>query len=251
MAITERWLKAPFQQADGELVARESGIPQGGVISPVLANLFLHYVFDKWMQIHFPNYPFARYADNAVVHCHSQAEAEYLKECLERRFRECDLELHPEKFKIVCCNVAKQRSMQANKKFDLLGYCFRPRLVCSRRGKLFVGFTPAVSPTVAKKIRQRVRRWRLHLHTGLSLEKIAQRINPIVTGWINYYGAYQRSALYPVLRHIDRYLMKWVKRKYKKKGKYFKRARTWLGKVAYHRPELFAHWRFGTIFSAK
>lgn len=248
---TERWLKAPFQQADGGLVARESGTPQGGVVSPVLANLFLHYVFDKWMQIHFPKYLFARYADDAVVHCHDLAEVEYLKVCLEKRFRECGLELHPEKTKIVCCNVAKQRSTQANKKFEFLGYCFRPRLVRSWRGNFFVGFTPAISPTAAKEIRQQIRKWRLHLHTGLSVEEIAKRINPIVRGWINYYSAYQRSALYPVLRHIDRCLVRWVKRKYKKKGKYFKRAKVWLGKVAYHRPELFVHWQFGVTFPAE
>ena len=141
----ERWLKAPFQQADGGLVERDSGTPQGGVVSPVLSNLFLHYVFDQWMERNFPHNPFARYADDGVVHCRSEAQARALKARLERRFRECKLELHPEKTQIVCCHVGKQQNTQVAKKFDFLGYCFRARLVRSRHGGMFVGFTPAIS----------------------------------------------------------------------------------------------------------
>ena len=198
-------VQAPFQQADGELVERESGTPQGGVVSPLLANLFLHYVFDKWMERNFPNYPFARYADDAVVHCRSEAQARDLKERLEGRLRECKLELHPEKTQIVCCRVSKQHDTQVGKKFDFLGYCFRPRLVRNRHGKLFVSITPAISPRSAKRIRQQVRRWRLHFRVSQSLDDLARRINPIIRGWMNYYGAYQRSSLVPVFRHIDRY----------------------------------------------
>jgi RNA-directed DNA polymerase len=244
----ERWLNAPFQQADGELVERESGTPQGGVVSPVLANLFLHYVFDKWMDRNFPANPFARYADDAVVHCRSEAQARYLKAQLERRFRECKLELHPEKTQIVCCHVGKQKNTQVAKKFDFLGYCFRARLVRSRKGKMFASFTPAISPRSAKKIRQQARRWRLHLHTSQSLDDIAHSVNPAIRGWMNYYGAYQQSALLPVLHRIDYHLVKWVKRKYKKKGNYSKRAIRWLGQVAYHQPTLFAHWSLGAPF---
>lgn len=246
----ERWLKAPFQQRDGVLIERDRGTPQGGCVSPVLSNLFLHYVFDHWMERYFPHHPFARYADDAVVHCHSQREAEQLLAALKQRFQECQLELHPEKTQIVCCNVAKQPGSGLAKKFEFLGYCFRPRLVRSRQGKVFVGFTPAISPSAAKKIRQRVRGWRLNLRTSLSLEEIARSVNPIVSGWINYYGAYNRSALYPILRHIDYHLVKWVKRKYKKKGRYVARAIAWLGKVAHHQTELFVHWRFGVAFPA-
>lgn len=246
----DRWLKAPFQQANGELVTRETGTPQGSVVSPLLANLFLHYVFDKWMERDFPNNPFARYADDAVVHCRSQAEAVALKERLDRRLRECYLELHPDKTQIVCCNVSKQPETQVAKKFDFLGYCFRPRLVRSPEGVCFVGFTPAISPTAATKVRHQVRQWQLHRHTHLSLEDLARTINPIVRGWINYYSAYNRSSLIVVLRHVDLQLVKWVKRKFKKKGKYFKRAKVWLGQVARHHPGLFAHWRFGVTFPA-
>ncbi len=247
----ERWLKAPFQQADGGLVERDSGTPQGGVVSPVLSNLFLHYAFDKWMDRNFPNNPFARYADDAVVHCRSEVEARDLKARLERRLRECKLELHPTKTQIVCCHVGKQKNTQAAKKFDFLGYCFRARLVRSRYGKMFVSFTPAISPRSAKKIRQQARRWRLHLRTNQSLEDIARAVNPAIRGWVNYYGAYQRSALVPVLHRIDYHLVKWVKWKYKKKGNYSKRAIRWLGQVASHQPELFAHWTLGAPFPAE
>ncbi len=247
----ERWLKAPFQQADGGLVERVSGTPQGGVVSPVLSNLFLHYAFDKWMDRNFPNNPFARYADDAVVHCRSEAEACDLKARLERRLRECKLELHPTKTQIVCCHVDKQKNTQVAKKFDFLGYCFRPRLVRNRYGKMFVSFTPAISPRSAKRIRQQARRWRLHLRTSMSLEDIARAVNPAIRGWVNYYGAYQRSSLFPVLHHIDYHLVKWVKWKYKKKGNYSKRAIRWLGQVASHQPELFAHWSLGAPFPAE
>jgi RNA-directed DNA polymerase len=247
----ERWLKAPFQQADGGLVERERGTPQGGVVSPVLANLFLHYVFDKWMEREFPDNPFARYADDAVVHCRSEAQARYLKARLERRLRECKLELHPDKTQIVCCHVGKQQNTQVAKKFDFLGYCFRPRLVRNRYGKLFVSFTPAISPHSAKKIRQQVRSWRLHYRSNQSLEDIARAVNPVIRGWVNYYGAYQRSTLLRVLHHIDYQLVKWVKWKYKKKGNYSKRAIRWIGLVALHQPTLFAHWSLGAPFPAE
>ena len=247
----ERWLTAPFQQADGRRLERTRGTPQGGVVSPVLSNLFLHYVFDQWMERNFPNNPFARYADDGVVHCRSEAQARYLKSRLDRRFRECKLELHPEKTQIVCCHVGKPLNKGVAKKFDFLGYCFRPRLVRNRYGKLFVSFTPAISPRAAKRIRQQARRWRLHLRTSQSLEDIAHTINPVIRGWVNYYGAYQRSSLFPVLHQIDHHLVKWVKWKYKKKGNYTKRAIRWLGRVALHQPTLFAHWSLGVPFPAE
>ncbi len=247
----ERWLKVPFQQADGGLVERDSGTPQGGVVSPVLSNLFLHYAFDKWMDRNFPDNPFARYADDAVVHCRSEADARDLKARLERRLRECKLQLHPEKTQIICCHVGKRQNTQVAKKFDFLGYCFRPRLVRNRYGKMFVSFTPAISPRSAKRIRQQVRSWRLHLRTSMSLEDIARAVNPAIRGWVNYYGAYQRSSLFPVLHNIDYHLVKWVKWKYKKKGNYSKRAIRWLGQVASHQPELFAHWSLGAPFPAE
>ena len=247
----ERWLKAPFQQADGRLVERQSGTPQGGVVSAVLSNLFLHYVFDHWMERNYPNNPFARYADDGVVHCRSEAQARYLRARLQRRFRDCQLELHPEKTQIVCCRVGKRHDTQVAKKFDFLGYCFRPRLVRSREGVMFVNFTPAISPRSAKRIRQTVRSWRLHLRSRMSLHDIARAVNPIIRGWVNYYSAYQRSSLLPVLRCINLALVKWVKWKYRKKGQYTRRARRWLGQVAKYEPGLFTHWSLGAPFPAE
>ncbi len=176
-----------------------------GVVSPLLSNLFLHYVFDKWMEKHCTGHPFARYADDGVVHCRSEEQAHALKARLKERLGECGLELHPEKTRIVCCNVRTPPRVGVYQKFDFLGYCFRPRLVRSRSGKMFVGFTPALSPSAAKKIRQRVRRWRLNLRTSLSLEELAVAVNPIIRGWVQYYGAFQRSTLISVLRQIDRH----------------------------------------------
>ena len=247
----ERWLKAPFQQADGVQIARKRGTPQGGCVSAVLANLFLHYAFDQWMVRTFPHLPFARYADDAVVHCRTQAEAERFQTALQERLGVYQLELHPEKTQIVCCNVKRQGANNLAKKFTFLGYEFRSRLVRSRQGKMFVAFTPALSPCAAKRMRQRIRRWRLNLQTSRTLEEVAQEVNPTVRGWVTYYGAYNRSSLYPILRQIDHHLVQWVKRKCRKKGRYCKRAKHWLGKTASHRPKLFVHWQFGVTFPAE
>ena len=173
----ERWLSAPFQHADGTREERTRGTPQGGVVSPLLANLFLHYVFDRWMARYGPDHPFARYADDGVVHCRSEEQAWALKAKLEQRFAACGLAIHPGKTRIVCCDVRRPLGPGVHKKFDFLGYCFRPRLVHGRHGAMFVGFTPAISPAAAKSIRQRVRQWRLNSRTSLSLENLATSLN--------------------------------------------------------------------------
>lgn len=247
----ERWLVAPFEQADGTQEARTSGTPQGGVVSPLLANLFLHYVFDRWMERQFPANPFARYADDGVVHCRSEAQARLLKARLDERFGECGLTLHPQKTRVVCCRVNKSLGNGVHKQFDFLGYCFRPRLVRRRAGGMFVSFTPAISPRAAKRLRAEVRRWRLHCRTPASVQELAQWSNPVIRGWLNYYGAYNRSALIPLARHIDWHLLKWVKTKYRKRGRSWRRARRWLGQVAHHQPVLFAHWRLAAPFPAE
>ena len=247
----ERWLVAPFEQADGTREARTSGTPQGGVVSPLLANLFLHYVFDRWMEREFPVNPFARYADDGGVHCRSEAQARVLKTRLDERFGECGLELHPQKTRVVCCRVNKPLGEGVHKQFDFLGYCFRSRLVRSRAGSMFVGFTPAISPSAAKRLRAEVRRWQLHSRTPVSVRDLAQWSNPVIRGWLNYYGAYNRSALIPLARHIDWHLLKWVKTKYRKRGRSWRRARRWLGQVARHQPFLFAHWRLTGPYAAE
>jgi len=212
----ERWLKAPFQTADGRLIERESGTPQGGIVSPVLANLFLHYAFDLWMARNRPQNPWARYADDGVAHCRSLAETEELLKQLQSRFAECGLELHPEKTRIVYCQDDDRREQYHQTKFDFLGYTFRARRSKNRRGKLFINFTPGVSRKASKAMRQTIRGWRLQLKPDKSIEDISHMFNPVIRGWINYYGRFYKSELYSVLRHLNRALVQWVRRKYKR-----------------------------------
>jgi RNA-directed DNA polymerase len=241
----ERWLKAPFQKEDGTLVERKKGTPQGGVISPVLANLFLHYVFDKWMGRNYPQTPFCRYADDGIAHCRTELEALRLKEALEVRFRECKLELHPEKTRIVYCKDTNRSKDYPVINFDFLGFTFRPRLAKNRWGQYFVCFTPAISNEAGKTIRQTTRRWRLHLRSDKSLEDLSRILRPVVRGWINYYGSFYKSALYPTLRHLNKILVRWAMRKYKKLKGHLTRAVYWLGRIAKRQPTLFPHWQMG------
>jgi len=245
----ERWLKAPFQTADGRLIERESGTPQGGIVSPVLANLFLHYAFDLWMARNRPQNPWARYADDGVAHCRSLAETEELLKQLQSRFAECGLELHPEKTRIVYCQDDDRREQYHQTKFDFLGYTFRARRSKNRRGKLFINFTPGVSRKASKAMRQTIRGWRLQLKPDKSIEDISHMFNPVIRGWINYYGRFYKSELYSVLRHLNRALVQWVRREYKRLN-HRRRAEHWLGRLAKRDPWLFAHWKMGILPSA-
>jgi len=240
-----RWLKAPFQKEDGTVVERTKGTPQGGVISPVLSNLFLHYVFDKWMERNYPQTPFCRYADDAVAHCGSEAEAQRLRGVLEARFGECHLELHPEKTKIIYCKDDDRRGNYPNTGFDFLGFTFRPRRSKNRWGKHFINFTPGVSNKAAKAMRQKARRWKMHLRSDKSLEDLSRMFGPAIRGWINYYGRFYKSALYPTLRHLNRTLVRWVMRKFKRFRRHHRRAEYWLGRIARRQPWLFPHWQMG------
>lgn len=239
----ERWLQAPVQMADGSLIVRENGTPQGGVVSPVLANLFLHYVFDMWMRRNYRHIPFERYADDAICHCRSEAQARTLLAALAKRFAECGLTLHPAKTKIVYCKDGDRREDYPNQKFDFLGYTFRPRLSRRKGDKIGVSFSPAVSNSACKKITQTVRRWALHERSDKSLEDLARMFNPYIRGWINYYGQYYKSALYPTLRRIDLTLARWAHRKFKSLHRHRRRARQWLERIARRQTNLFAHWR--------
>jgi RNA-directed DNA polymerase len=238
----ERWLKAPVQMPDGSVVVRERGTPQGGVVSPLLANLFLHYAFDVWMRRHHPDIPFERYADDAICHCDSEEQATALRQSLESRFAECGLMLHPEKTKIVYCRDDDRRQDYPSHKFDFLGYTFRPRLSRRRGDRVGVSFSPAVSGQALKAIRQTVRRWTLHERSDKSLDDLARMFNPYIRGWINYYGRYYKSALYPTLRHIDSILARWAHRKFKSVRRHRRRSRHWLERIARRQPGLFAHW---------
>ncbi len=245
LLYVERWLKALFQQEDGTLMERGKGTPQGGVISPVLANLFLHYVFDAWMKRNHPELPFCRYADDGIVHCRTETEALALKEELTSRFRECQLELHPGKTRIAYCQDSNRRGNHPVTSFDFLGFTFRPRLAKSQRGDFFVNFGPAISNTASKEIRQKSRRWNLHLKSDFSLEDLSRIFSPIIRGWINYYGSFYKSALYPTLRHLNHILVKWAMRKFKRLRRHLTKAVYWLGRIAHRQPELFPHWQWG------
>jgi group II intron reverse transcriptase/maturase len=239
----ERWLKAPVQLEDGSLIHREKGTPQGGVISPLLANLFLHYAFDKWMQRNYPHIPFERYADDGICHCRSKAEAEGLRVAIEQRFAGCGLELNLQKTKMVYCKDDNRQEDYPEQKFDFLGYTFRPRRSKSRWGRFFVNFTPAISHKAAKSIRDTIRHWRLHRRTDRSLDELAQIINPVLRGWINYYGSFYKSALYPTFQRLNNILARWASRKYKRLRGHNRRARHWLQRIARSQSGLFAHWQ--------
>ncbi len=195
LLYVERWLKAPVLMPDGSLFRTGKGTPQGGVVSPLLANLFLHYAFDEWMRINCSSIPFERYADDAVCHCKSEAQAKWLKGRLESRFAEVGLELHPGKTKIVYCKDGKRRGSYTHEKFDFLGYTFRARRSKSKWGKHFINFSPAISDKAAKGIRKTARSWGWQRRSDKSLEDFARMSNPVIQGWINYYGRFYKSAL--------------------------------------------------------
>jgi len=246
----ERWLKAPMVQPDGTEVPRIKGTPQGGVVSPVLANLYMHYVFDVWMTRTFPNAPWCRYADDGLVHCHSEQEAQAIKAALAARLAECHLELHPLKTRIVYCKDSNRRGDYPTTKFDFLGYTFRPRSVMnSKRNCLFVGFTPAVSSSALKAMRQHTRRRNFRNMTHLSLDDIARLHNPVLRGWLEYYGRFNPSAMKPVLTHFNLTLRAWAMRKYRRLKGRKKKAGRFIEAIAKRQPSLFVHWERGMLGS--
>jgi len=236
-----RWLKAPLQLPDGTLQQRDRGTPQGSAVSPVLANLFLHYAFDVWMAREFPTVRFERYVDDAVVHCVSESQARKVGGAIAERMVEVGLRLHPEKTRIVYCKDGKRRGAFAQTAFTFLGYTFRPRGARDRNGRMFLSFSPAISRDALKRLGATVRSWRLHQRTGESFTDLARKINPIVRGWMNYYGAFYRSALYFLLSRINAYLMRWVRKKYRRlQGR--RRAQKKWQEVTARYPRFFAHW---------
>ena len=243
----ERWLKAPAQLADGSLTNRDKGTPQGGVVSPLLANLFLHYAFDLWMKRQYPQIPFERYADDGICHCRSKAEAERLRVAIEKRFAECGLELNLQKTKIVYCKEDGRRGNYPEQKFDFLGFTFQPKRAKNRKGNLFVGFMPAISNKAKKSIGNTMRRWKMHRQTDKSLDELARVANPVLRGWINYYGSFYKSALYRVFQHLNNILVRWASRKYKRLRRNNHRARQWLQRIFHRQSKLFAHWQLSQV----
>lgn len=249
LLYVERWLKAPVLMPDGSLSRTEKGTPQGGVASPLLANLFLHYAFDEWMRRNCSSIPFERYADDAVCHCKSEAQAKWLKGKLESRFEEVGLELHPSKTKIIYCKDGDRRGSYPHEQFDFLGYTFRARRSKNRWGKFFINFSPAISNKAAKGIRQTARGWGWQKRSDKGLDDLARMFNPIIQGWINYYGRFYKSAMYPTLRLLDRRLVRWSMRKFKRLRGHQRKASHWLSRIALRQPCLFAHW--GLLYGGK
>jgi RNA-directed DNA polymerase len=237
----ERWLKAPMLMPDGTLVAREKGTPQGSPISPVLANLFLTYAFDRWMTREHPGSPFERYADDGVVHCDTEEQARRLWVEIAKRLKALGLELHPEKTKIVYCKDANRRGEAEHTSFDFLGYTFRGRMARGPRG-YFISFAPAIAPTARRALSQTIRAWHLRRRTESDLSSIAAEINPQVRGWIGYYGAFYRSELHFLAYRIDQHLVRWARHKFKRLRYSPVRAWAWLAAVKQREPGLFAHW---------
>jgi RNA-directed DNA polymerase len=244
LLYVERWLKAPAKYPDGKIEQRNIGTPQGGVISPLLANLYLHYIFDRWMSKEYCYVPFERYADDIVVHCRSEEQAQYIKNKIETRLNKCRLELHPKKTKIVYCKDSSRKGKYKNIKFDFLGYTFRPRLAKSKSDEYFISFSPGISNNAKKKIFKTIREWNIHSNVSKEIGELAYMYNPIIRGWINYYGAYYKSALFPVLLHINRRLSKWAMKKYKKLRGHKRRASKWITRMVKRNPKIFAHWSF-------
>jgi group II intron reverse transcriptase/maturase len=239
----ERWLKAPVMHADGSSEERLRGTPQGGVISPLLANLFLHYAFDVWIQRQWAGIWFERYADDVVCHCDTEQQAEALRESLRERLKTCDLTLHPTKTQIVYCKDGRRRKAYVNTRFDFLGFEFRGRTAVDRRGVRFIGFNPAISPVKIKIIRDRIRDMVGTQQCGWSLSQLAERLNPYIRGWWNYYGQFFRSVLKKrVGRFFDMRICHWARRKYKSIKDSWRKGWLWLKRLRRRQPHLFAHW---------
>jgi len=241
----KRWLQAPLRLTDGSLQQRTKGTPQGSSISPVLANLFMHYAFDRWLAENFPSVPFERYADDAVVHCRTKRQACEVRAALAARMEQVGLQLHPAKTKIVYCKDGKRRGSSEHTAFTFLGFTFRARAALAKSGKLFTSFLPAISGVALKKLGEVVRGWHLHRRTNLAAGDIARMINPIVRGWMQYYGAFYRSALYPILWRINDCLLRYIRKKYKRARGYHKAKQVFEWNVRM-RPRAFAHWAWTT-----
>ena len=239
----KRWLRAPVQQADGTLLERIRGTPQGSSVSPVLANLFLHYAFDMWLVREFPAVEFERYADDAVVHCTTQRQARQVLAALQERMEEVGLALHPAKTRIVYCRDANRRQQYGVTQFTFLGYTFTARMARARNDGTFMSFQPAISKEALKKIGAEVRSWRLHHRIGSTFAHLAKAINPVVSGWMQYYGAFYPTALHPLLTRINSYLMRWIRNKYRRLKPVRKAHRAYKNAVGTY-PTLFRHWRW-------
>ncbi len=241
LLYVERWLAAPLQHPDGTLHDRDRGTPQGSSVSPVLANLFMHYAFDLWLAREFPQVAFERYADDAVIHCVTQRQARRVLAALQERMRQVGLELHPDKTKVIYCQDSNRRGSYEQVSFTFLGFTFQPRGARRADGVQFTSFLPAVSKDALKKMSAVLKAWRLHRRVTSTQADLARMINPVVRGWMAYYGAFYRRALHPLLHRINTYLLRWMLNKYKRLRAWKRATRAMRDAIA-RQPRYFAHW---------
>lgn len=251
LLYVERWLKAPLQDKEGNLVMRDKGTPQGGVVSPILANLFLHYAFDVWAKREIPNIPFCRYADDGLLHCRSQRQAEYVLKRIAQRFRECGLTIRPDKSGIIYCKDKNRPEKFERISFDFLGFTFRPRRCVNGKGMVHPNFLPAMSRALKKAICQAIRSWHIQIKNDKSLLDLSKMFNAALRGWSNYYGRFYPSAMRSIWRNMDRYLVQWVRRKYKRLAWHKRRAYRYINRLAQANPHLFIHWKLGIFPGSK
>jgi len=247
LLYVKRWLSAPLQLPDGTVVERDKGTPQGSAVSPILANLFMHYALDRWMARNYPGCPFERYADDAVVHCVSRQQAEAVLEAIAARMAEVGLRLHPDKTRIVYCKDVLRRGDYEHTSFTFLGFTFRTRKARSKTGRYFVRFLPAMSTEALKAKGVELRSMRIHRRTDLFLDDLARWMNPIVAGWMNYYGRFYRSKMTPLLQRVNAYLRRWAGMKYRKL-RTLKRFKRWWTRLIDRQPRLLAQWRWARSF---
>ena len=243
----QRWLTMPVQTKSGELIQKQGkGTPQGGVISPLLANLFLHYAMDKWLEQNHPKVEFVRYADDAILHCRTKAEAEQTLEALDQRIKACGLELHPEKTKLVYCRDYRRQESFETVKFDFLGYSFQPRSTKSKQtGKLFLGFDCAISISSKKRIADKLEELEIDRLNFRSIVGVALYLEPLLRGWINYYGKFRITELKPVFLMLRQRLVWWARKRYKRYKTNMIKAYRWMDRVQKQFPYLFFQWRYG------
>jgi RNA-directed DNA polymerase len=243
LLYVERWLKAPMLMPDGILAPRVRGTPQGGPISPLIANVFLHYGFDMWMVREYPTVWFERFADDVVVHCVTERQARLVQDAIGRRLVEVGLLMHPDKTRIVYCKDYKRLQDFEQVSFTFCGYMFRPRKAFDTvRRRSYTGFLPAVAPGKLTDMSRKAAAWRLHRRTNSTLDDLAQEVNPVLRGWLNYFTVFYPSAVIPIGRRMDRHLLRWARWKYKRLDRGEKRARAWLKGVRQRTPDLFVHW---------
>lgn len=243
MYIT-RWLEAPIEKADGTLLQKAGmGTPQGGVISPLLSNLYLHYVLDKWLEKNHPEVAFVRYADDVVLHCKSEEEAKAMLEAVRCRLQECKLRLNEEKSKIVYCKDYRREKKDYGMKFDFLGFTFKPRTIFTKSGDRFTGYDCAISQSAQQRIKERWRKLEFHKNSTLTIQEIATTLNPQIVGIVRYYGKFSFWTVRELMTHFHFRLAKWVLKKYRRFKGSFKRAFAWIRMIKSYYPNMFYHWK--------